>query len=136
MEGEGLPSRNAAWDDTGSTSPYPPPSTSSIATLPTSLSSGRPDCIGTSSGSSISVLGISIATVMTLLSETRFGYADCERRSSIGSLVLTPATGDRVSVLLIHPRALVLGLDLLDDKVEVPLSTMKSVSLRAYMRTE
>jgi len=59
-----------------------------LATPPSSLGSGRPDCIGITSGSSISMLGMAIATVMTRLREASFGYGDYNRRSSLCSLVL------------------------------------------------
>src|ERR1700761_1240914 len=61
-------SGNAAWDDIRPISPYTSPSMSSIATTPTSLGSGHPDCPGIASGSSISVLG-TIAMGMTHLSD-------------------------------------------------------------------
>jgi len=98
-EGRDQPSRNAAWYNTGSMSLYTSPSTSRIATSPASLGSGHPDCIEITSGSSISMLGMAIATVMNRLRETGFGYGDYKRRSSLCSLVLLRLAKESLPVI-------------------------------------
>ena len=64
---------------------------------------------------------MAIVAVMTHPSEASFGYHDYERRSSIGSLVLTPTPSEGVSARPMQPATLAFpDSDLLDGTMEDP----------------